>query len=195
MRNSDLRVKFAAGIATENTMVQKSKHAFKTISETADDLDVPQHVLRFWESKFSQIKPMKRGGNRRYYRRGDIELLKAIQHTLYHQKQTIKETQQALKAGGIKGFIASWKDAAGIVDAPEQPKPEPAPRPPEAETPVAEPVPEDVHEEIPEAADLMFEAGESAAPAEDDDTITISKDLLRALVTDLKALRALIDRM
>lgn len=182
-------------------MVQKSQHAFKTISETADALDVPQHVLRFWESKFSQIKPMKRGGNRRYYRRGDIELLKAIQHTLYDRKLTIKETQQALKTWGIKGFIAAWKDAAGIVDAPEQPKPvppapEPAAPPPEAETPIAEPVPEEILEEIPAAADLMFEADQTAPPpAEDDDTIKISKDLLRALVADLKALRALIDRM
>lgn len=185
----------------KNTMVQKSQHAFKTISETAEDLDVPQHVLRFWESKFPQIKPMKRGGNRRYYRRRDIELLKAIQHTLYDRKLTIKETRQALKAGGVKDFIASWRDAAGIVDAPPQPKPAPpAPKPtaspPVAKPPAAEPTPEETLEEIPEAADLMFEADPAApAPAEDDNTIKISKDLLRALVADLKALRALIDRM
>lgn len=66
-----------------NRDTRKSKEAFRTISEAADELDVPQHVLRFWETKFSQIRPMKRAGNRRYYRPEDVELLQVIRHHLY----------------------------------------------------------------------------------------------------------------
>jgi MerR HTH family regulatory protein len=65
--------------------MEKSPDAFRTISEVADDLDLPQHVLRFWETRFSQIKPMKRGGGRRYYRPQDIDLIKGIRHRLYDQ--------------------------------------------------------------------------------------------------------------
>ena len=63
--------------------MDKSADAFRTISEVAEDLDLPQHVLRFWETRFTQIKPLKRGGGRRYYRPDDVELLKAIRHLLY----------------------------------------------------------------------------------------------------------------
>ncbi len=97
-------------------MVKKSKRAFRTISEAADDLDVPQHVLRFWETRFSVIKPMKRGGNRRFYRPADIHLLKAIKHTLYDRDQSIKAVQQLIKKSGVKSFVADWKKAAGIVE-------------------------------------------------------------------------------
>src|SRR6478735_7721142 len=69
---------------------EKSATAFRTISEVADDLEVPQHVLRFWETKFPQIKPMERGGGRRYYRPEDIDLLRAIRDLLYEQGYTIK---------------------------------------------------------------------------------------------------------
>lgn len=90
----------------------KSKNAFRTISETADILDVPQHVLRFWESKFNQIKPMKRGGNRRYYRPDDIDLLKTIHFFLYTEGYTIKGVQKLLKEHGIKNTIDLWQKAA-----------------------------------------------------------------------------------
>lgn len=90
----------------------KSKNAFRTISETADILEVPQHVLRFWESKFSQIKPMKRGGNRRYYRPDDIDLLKTIHFFLYTEGYTIKGVQKLLKEHGIKKTIKLWQNAS-----------------------------------------------------------------------------------
>lgn len=77
---------------------QKSAGAFRTISEVADDLGVEQHVLRFWETKFSQIKPLKRGGGRRYYRPEDVELLKNIHHLLYQEGYTIKGVQKLLSA-------------------------------------------------------------------------------------------------
>jgi DNA-binding transcriptional MerR regulator len=86
--------------------MDKSADAFRTISEAADELDVPQHVLRFWETRFSQIKPMKRGGGRRYYRPDDMELLRAIRHLLYGEGYTIRGVQRLLKERGVKSVIA-----------------------------------------------------------------------------------------
>jgi len=79
---------------------KKAPTAFRTISEVADDLHIPQHVLRFWETKFSQVKPLKRGGGRRYYRPDDITLLRRISHLLYTQGYTIKGVQRLLREGG-----------------------------------------------------------------------------------------------
>ncbi len=78
----------------------KSSSAFKTISEVAGELDLPQHVLRFWESKFTSIKPMKRGGGRRYYRPEDIEILRRIRGLLYDDGYTIKGVQKLFREGG-----------------------------------------------------------------------------------------------
>ncbi len=80
--------------------MEKSPDAFRTISEAAEELTVPQHVLRFWETKFAQIKPMKRAGGRRYYRPADIELLKGIHTLLYSQGYTIRGLQRILKEEG-----------------------------------------------------------------------------------------------
>ena len=80
---------------------KKSVNAFRTISEVATEMDLPQHVLRFWESKFSQIKPMKRGGGRRYYRPEDLEVLGRIRTLLYEDGYTIKGVQKLFKEGGI----------------------------------------------------------------------------------------------
>lgn len=81
--------------------MSKSAEAFRTIGEVADDLDVPKHVLRFWEGKFPQIKPMKRGGGRRYYRPEDLELLRGIRHLLHAEGYTIKGVQKILREHGI----------------------------------------------------------------------------------------------
>ncbi len=86
--------------------MEKSPDAFRTISEVADELDLPQHVLRFWETRFLQIKPMKRGGGRRYYRPDDVDLLKGIRHLLYDHGYTIKGVQKLLKTNGNK-FVAA----------------------------------------------------------------------------------------
>jgi DNA-binding transcriptional MerR regulator len=80
--------------------VKKAPNAFRTISEVADDLHIPQHVLRFWETRFPQVKPMKRGGGRRYYRPDDIALLRRISDLLYIQGYTIKGVQRLLREGG-----------------------------------------------------------------------------------------------
>lgn len=82
--------------------MEKGPDAFRTISEVADDLDLPQHVLRFWETRFTQIKPMKRGGGRRYYRPDDVDLLRGIRHLLYGEGYTIRGVQQILKDQGLR---------------------------------------------------------------------------------------------
>ncbi|MCZ8150042.1 MAG: MerR family transcriptional regulator, partial [Roseomonas sp.] len=88
------------------TRPRKAATAFRTISEVADDLQIPQHVLRFWESKFPQLKPLKRGGGRRYYRPEDIALLRKISELLYTQGYTIKGVQRLLRDGGFEGTAA-----------------------------------------------------------------------------------------
>lgn len=90
--------------------MDKAMDAFRTISEVADDLDLPQHVLRFWETKFNQIKPLKRGGGRRYYRPDDVDLLRGIRYLLYGQGYTIKGVQRIIKDHGPKAVIAAWMD-------------------------------------------------------------------------------------
>ncbi len=82
--------------------MDKSPDAFRTISEVAEDLDLPQHVLRFWETRFVQIRPLKRGGGRRYYRPDDIDLLRGIRHLLYGQGYTIRGVQRILKEQGVR---------------------------------------------------------------------------------------------
>jgi DNA-binding transcriptional MerR regulator len=98
-------------------VLEKSPDAFRTISEVADDLDLPQHVLRFWETRFSQIKPLKRGGGRRYYRPDDVDLLKGIRHLLYGEGYTIKGVQRILKEDGLR-FVQSVGRGEQSVQAP-----------------------------------------------------------------------------
>ncbi len=92
----------------------KSRDAFRTISEVADELDLPQHVLRFWESKFSQIKPLKRGGNRRYYRPDDVQLLVVIKKLLHSDGYTIRGVQKLFKAQGLKATIDQVMSGAAV---------------------------------------------------------------------------------
>ena len=105
---------------------QKAAGAFRTISEVAEELNVEQHVLRFWENKFSHIKPLKRGGVRRYYRPEDVELLKNIHHLLYSEGYTIKGVQKLLSAtrGNLTQRVES---SAAVVLAPEQQEVAPSP--------------------------------------------------------------------
>ncbi|MFL2885392.1 MAG: MerR family transcriptional regulator [Candidatus Pelagibacterales bacterium] len=85
----------------------KSPEAFRTISEVSKDLSLPQHVLRFWETKFAQIKPIKRGGGRRYYRPEDVDLLKGIKNLLYNDGYTIRGVQKVIKENGPKNILFS----------------------------------------------------------------------------------------
>src|SRR3954469_9709526 len=93
-------------------VVEKAPEAFRTISEAAGDLDLPQHVLRFWETRFQQIKPMKRGAGRGYYRPHDIDLLRGIRLLLYGEGYTIRGAQRILKDHGVKFVQHVWKQGA-----------------------------------------------------------------------------------
>ena len=97
--------------------MDKSPDAFRTISEVAEDLDLPQHVLRFWETRFNQIKPMKRGGGRRYYRPQDVELIKGIRHMLYDQGYTIKGVQKLLRDNGNHFLVAIGAGDVTAIEA------------------------------------------------------------------------------
>jgi len=90
----------------------KAPDAFRTISEVADELDLPQHVLRFWETRFREIKPMKRGGGRRFYRPDDVDLLRGIRHLLYGEGYTIRGVQRIIREQGVKFVQAVWQEGA-----------------------------------------------------------------------------------
>jgi DNA-binding transcriptional MerR regulator len=93
-------------------VVEKAPDAFRTISEVADEIDVPQHVLRFWESRFSHVRPMKRGGGRRYYRPDDIDLLRGVRHLLYGEGYTIRGVQRILREHGGAFVQNVWRVGA-----------------------------------------------------------------------------------
>lgn len=95
----------------------KSAAAFRTISEVSKILDVPQHVLRFWETKFPQVKPLKRGGGRRYYRPEDVDLLRRIRDLLYSEGYTIKGVQRLLREGGEREEDEPDGDAGPALEA------------------------------------------------------------------------------
>ncbi len=132
--------------------MNKSPEAFRTISEVAEALDVPPHVLRFWETRFTQVKPVKRGGGRRYYRPEDVRLLRGIRGLLYDDGMTIKGVQKILRERGVRHVIGlgtlpesdeptdeASEAAAEIAAETSEPKAEPTPK--AAPTPRAEPTP------------------------------------------------------
>lgn len=165
--------------------VVKSEAAFRTISEVAEDLDVPQHVLRFWESRFPQIKPLKRGGGRRYYRPADVQLLRRIRDLLYKDGYTIKGVQKLLRDGTLKA-----------ADAPSMPLPEPPEfGPADPDDDAADDI-DDSEEPVAEApaqppAALAVEAPVESAPA---GLSAVQKSELRAVLGDLKALRQILHK-
>lgn len=135
----------------------KSPDAFRTISEAADALDLPQHVLRFWETRFSQIKPMKRSGGRRYYRPSDISLLQGIRHLLYDEGYTIKGVQRILREQGVA-------HVAGFAPAPDAPEPQAQPRPEPRPEPRPQPRPQPAPAPIPAAQEPVVQAPVAQAP-------------------------------
>lgn len=164
----------ARGEAAANGLrAAKSADAFRTISEVAGELDVPQHVLRFWETKFTQVKPLKRGGGRRYYRPEDVDLLRAIRVLLYNDGYTIKGVQKLLRDGGIKS-----------VRKP-QPEAEPEQGGKERRVPVFPPSP-------PEHRGATLAAAKTAEPAPSGARKPLdpeTRSMLKALLGELQALR------
>jgi len=131
---------------------QKSPEAFRTISEVAADLDVPQHVLRFWETKFATVKPLKRGGGRRYYRPDDLDLLRGIRSLLYSDGLTIRGVQKVLREQGPRyvmelgrgstSLIASRRAGEDFAAAREEAREAPSPR----DAPSSREAPSNVHQ-------------------------------------------------
>ena len=101
--------------------MDKAPDAFRTISEVAEEVNVPQHVLRFWESRFAQIKPLKRGGGRRYYRPEDIDLLRGVRHLLYGEGYTIRGVQRILREEGLAFVQSVWRAGAQAPPAADEP--------------------------------------------------------------------------
>ncbi len=101
-----------------NPAVQKSPEAFRTISEVAVELEVPQHVLRFWEGRFTQVKPLKRGGGRRYYRPEDVDLLRGIASLLYRDGLTIKGVQKILREHGVRYVAEMGRGSLSLLQSP-----------------------------------------------------------------------------
>ena len=105
----------SAALAAQTEAGSKSPEAFRTISEVAVELDVPQHVLRFWEQRFVQVKPVKRGGGRRYYRPEDVDLLRGIRTLLYSDGLTIKGAQKLLREQGVRYVAALGRGRATLL--------------------------------------------------------------------------------
>jgi DNA-binding transcriptional MerR regulator len=153
--------------------MEKSSDAFRTISEVAEDLDLPQHVLRFWETRFGQIRPLKRGGGRRYYRPDDVELLRAIRHLLYGEGYTIKGVQKILKEQGARAVIALPGEAT-------------TPKPVDAslfdETPAAAPV---ADADEPGDASVAPLGSDASVPVPDNRLAGSELERLRAVLAEL----------
>lgn len=150
-------------VESDRVKPQKSASAFRTISEVADDMDVPQHVLRFWETKFSQVRPLKRGGGRRYYRPEDVALLKRIHHLLYTEGYTIKGVQKLLRGQGKQQIVTAQVAADQPVYAE-----------PRVQAPAAQP------------------AIETAPAGEKTDLTPTQRVMLELMLDDLKSLRDLV---
>lgn len=138
--------------------MNKAPEAFRTISEVAEELALPQHVLRFWESRFPQVRPMKRGGGRRYYRPDDVDLLRGIRHLLYGEGYTIRGVQRILREQGGRFVQTVWQEGA--------PQPERVPELDGTDIEAADHEGEDA-EVAALARDEAGERAESAAPADD----------------------------
>jgi len=150
----------------------KSGRAYRTIGEVAERLNLPPHVLRFWETRFSQLRPLKRSGNRRYYRPEDVDLLQAIRRMLYEDGLTIKGVQKRFREQGVKATVASVLNGQSADIAP----------PATASAPVADPA-ASTSRAAPSAdtADMADSAGSADRAA------------LRRVLGELKALRSMMD--
>lgn len=173
----------------------KSASAFRTISEVSTELDVPQHVLRFWESKFPQIKPLKRGGGRRYYRPDDVELLRRIQVLLYKEGYTIKGVQRLLKEsrGTLTLPANDSGDGGDSGTEPAPMRPTPAmPFPPPAAVAPCPPAPGLFDERSPENAPTpaALPAARSTLPG--DDLPAGKRRELEAILEELRAVAKLL---
>ena len=167
-----------AQVSSSSRRTEKSAAAFRTISEVADELDVQQHVLRFWETKFNQVRPLKRGGGRRYYRPEDVLLLKRIRELLYDDGYTIKGVQRLLRDGSLK------PSTIATVKRPHVLKGQETRTAPEVEPPQPVEHPQNGGDTTVEAAPVA--AREAPGPDEG------LRDELKEILAELRALRAML---
>jgi DNA-binding transcriptional MerR regulator len=177
-QDRDLNEEFMLDPVQAGESSKKAPSAFRTISEVADELNVQQHVLRLWETKFTQVKPLKRGGGRRYYRPEDVAMLKKIHTLLYTEGYTIKGVQKLLKGYGRQQILAGLSpevssSAAAPVSAP---------------APVAAPV----RTSAPAAAATVTGNVAKSAPAAKPGMSDKQRSILNAMLGDLKELRDLL---
>ena len=161
---------------------EKSAAAFRTISEVADELDVQQHVLRFWETKFNQVRPLKRGGGRRYYRPEDVQLLKCIRELLYDDGYTIKGVQRLLRDGSLKAATIATVKRAHTLKEPEVQPPSSAPAQPATDE-------EPQNGIVPAATNSSINEQKATPAAGADETL---RGELREILAELKALRSML---
>jgi DNA-binding transcriptional MerR regulator len=169
--------------------LNKAPEAFRTISEVAEGLDVPQHVLRFWETRFTQIRPMKRGGGRRYYRPNDVDLLNGIRQLLYGEGYTIRGVQRILRDHGVAHVTAIGRGE--IRPEPEgvpgrEGEAEMKPKAPDPAMPAPSPAPAD--------AGATATVPEPRAVASGSALTRSDVEELRLALTDLAAARRILDR-
>lgn len=158
---------------------QKSPDAFRTISEVSDDLDLPQHVLRFWETRFAQVKPMKRGGGRRLYRPDHVALLRGIKALLYDDGLTIKGVQKMLREKGAKTVIARGKaDAELSLERVDHTA--------EADGVLPLELPENAAEQFEELKNRIVPGAEASLADDDRERINRSIDKLESLLERLE---------
>jgi DNA-binding transcriptional MerR regulator len=167
--------------------LNKAPEAFRTISEVAEGLDVPQHVLRFWETRFTQIRPMKRGGGRRYYRPNDVDLLNGIRQLLYGEGYTIRGVQRILRDHGVAHVTAIGRGE--IRPEPEgvpgrEGEAEMKPKAPDPAMPAPSPAPAEATATVPEPRAVASGSALTRSDVEE----------LRLALTDLAAARRILDR-
>ncbi len=176
MSGPEMRMRSNSSMNEDKPASEKSGRAFRTIGEVSELLDLPQHVLRFWETRFTQIKPLKRGGNRRYYRPVDIELLRAIKTLLYEEGITIKGVQKRFREQGVKAVLAgvagSFEDEASSSGRQSHPDPS---------------------SDIASSSGADKDTGPVAPSSGHAHTVDISADVLADILEELKALRAMLD--
>ena len=170
----------AARPAAGTRRVEKSASAFRTISEVADELEVPQHVLRFWETKFPQVRPLKRGGGRRYYRPEDIALLSRIRQFLYQEGYTIRGVQKLLAEGTLGVVGVATEIAPSLFPLDPLPAPHPAPPPRPARAARRAPTRPEPAEAAP-APKALSDAGKAKLAAAAQDLIA-AREMLEALL-------------
>lgn len=165
--------------------MDKAPEAFRTISEVATELDIPKHVLRFWETKFPQLKPMKRGGGRRYYRPEDIDLLRGIRTLLYDEGYTIKGLQKVFRQSGVTYVKNCWR--SDLVDEQTLPQKPTTPIPD-----IAGETAEHARKGTQRRKERAKAAPKAQAKKKTDSLTPETRELLLAALTELEQCRALL---